>query len=74
MPTRKARPPSPPSPPSPPPEPLRTEQPSKERREQQGMLEQTAEKESWVTRLLRAARGAAGRPRPGNRGEPGERR
>ena len=58
----------------PPPEPLRTEQPSEERRAQQRMLGRTAAKESWVTRLLRAARGAAGRPQPGNREAPDERR
>jgi hypothetical protein len=63
MPPRKVRPPSTP----PAPKPSRTQQPSEERRAQQRMLERTATKESWVARLLRAARGATGRPRPGNR-------
>lgn len=49
------------------PEPLRTEKPSQERRDQQRMLERTAAEESWITRLLRSAWHAAGRPWPGHR-------
>jgi hypothetical protein len=51
------------------PKPLRTEQPSEERERQQRMLKETAAKESWVKRLLRAARETTGRPKPGNRGD-----
>jgi hypothetical protein len=55
------------------PSPLHTAQPSEERKRQQDMLARTAKQESWISRLLRSARSRTGRPKPGNRGGPGER-
>lgn len=55
------------------PNPLRAKQQSEERARQQDMLARTAKQESWVSRLLRSARSKTARPKPGNRGGPGER-